>query len=114
MAEQSSLIDTMDMTPEKLAFILDDKVDLDCIEAAPRLSKMSWETGATHRQRVVEDDEFVGLAALGRNVPALQGRAIFGRNDDVRPTGHAIVVGCLVEETAEGFDDRRPISAPAS
>src|SRR5690348_5824295 len=37
--------------------VLNDKVDLDALIVAPRLAKVSWETGAAHGQRMVEDNE---------------------------------------------------------
>lgn len=45
--------------------VLDDEVDLDRFdEVAPRLAHMSGIAGAVHRKGMVEDDEFVALAAF--------------------------------------------------
>jgi hypothetical protein len=63
--------------------VLDDKVDLDTFVVAPRLAKVSRETGAAHRQSVVEDDELVSLAALGLTSAATSVDAPPCNQDDV-------------------------------
>jgi hypothetical protein len=54
---------------------------------------------------VIEDDQFVAFAAFGRDISGFQWGAIVGRNVEVRPTGHAIIVGSLKEHTAEWPDN---------
>ena len=56
--------------------VLNDKVDLDTVVAAPRLAKVSREAGATHGQSMVEDDKPIALTALGRDIPGLERSAV--------------------------------------
>jgi hypothetical protein len=54
---------------------------------------------------VIEDDQLVAFAAFGRDIPGFQRGAVVGRNVEVRPTGHAIIVGSLKEHTAKWSDN---------
>src|SRR5262249_43984809 len=85
--------------------VLDHKVNLDALVVAPRLAKMSGKTGTTHGQSVIEDDELVALAALGRDVPSFERCAVIRRDKEIVPPGHPVFVGRLKEEAAQWSDD---------
>jgi hypothetical protein len=84
---------------------LNHEVDLDRIEPAPRLAKVPLETRSAHRQRMVEDNQLVAFSSFGRNVPAFERRAVIRRKIDITPTRHPVVVGSLVQNASQRFDD---------
>jgi hypothetical protein len=85
--------------------LLDHEIDLNGVIGTPRLAKVSWKACAPHRESVIEDDEFVALSAFGGDVPAFQENTIVGREIDIPPSRHPIVVGSLEEHASERPDD---------
>lgn len=85
--------------------VLDHKVDLDTFVVAPRLAKMPWETGTTHGQSMIEDDELITLAALGRDVPGFERCAVIRRDKEIVPPGHPVIIGSLEDKAAQRPDN---------
>src|SRR5262249_31719271 len=65
--------------------VLNNEIDLDALVIAPWLPEMPWKTCTAHGQRVIEDDEFVALAALGGDVPGFEGDSVLRRDKEVVP-----------------------------
>jgi hypothetical protein len=85
--------------------VLDHKIDLDTVVVAPGLAKMPGESGTTHGQSMIEDDQLVALSALSRDVSGFEGSAIIRRDREIVPSSHPIIIGSLEDKTAQRPDD---------
>lgn len=91
--------------------VLDNEVYLDTVIVAPRLAKVPRETSTTHGQSMVEDDELIALATLGRDVPRFEGSTIIRWDEEIVPRSHPIFIGSLEDKATQwphdvgnGFD----------
>ena len=66
---------------------------------------MAGKTGTAHRQRMIEDDQLIAFTTFGRNIPGFQGSAVVGRDLEVAPAAHAIIVRRLVNHAAQRSND---------
>jgi hypothetical protein len=84
-------------------FVLEHKVDLEGVVVAPRLAKMPRETGTTHGQSVIEDDELVALPPLAGKYHASRGvPSSDGIKRSCQPAGHPIT-GVLKRKLRNGL-----------
>lgn len=85
--------------------VLNHKVNFHRVKTTPRFAKVPWKTRTAHWQGVVENNQFIALAAFGRDVPRFKRRAVVGRDDQVLPAGHALVIGRFKDKAAQRAHD---------